>query len=389
MDDCSIFLTEAQARERTSSKWRAFPADVIPLHVAELDVELAPPIRTALHAAVELGDTGGYHGPSNPVRAAFAGFAQRHWAWAVDADDVTATTDVSVAIVETLRRILPEGGRVVITPPVYAPFVDLIVEAGSTPVHVPLVERDGALRLDIDGIDAAFADGASVFLLCHPHNPTGVVHTATELAALSAVVERHDGWVVSDEIHAPLTHPGVVFPPYPSVSPAAREHGIALHAGSKGFNIPGLKCALIVTQSERTRAVALGLPQEVVWRTSQFGAIATSAAFASGDAWLTEIRAAVRRNCLLLGELLAEHLPEAQYRTPEAGYLAWVDLGAERWGSDPAERILDEGRVAVGHGPTFGEGEGCIRLNLGCHPDTIRVVVERLASLRPGAAERV
>ncbi|HEY2557888.1 MAG TPA: aminotransferase class I/II-fold pyridoxal phosphate-dependent enzyme, partial [Diaminobutyricibacter sp.] len=224
-------------RERTSEKWRAFPPDVLPLFVAEMDYPLAEPISDALIAAVKRSDTG-YIGPDDGAQRAFCAFAERHWGWTVRSDHVTTTTDVSVVIVEALRLVIRPGDGVVITPPVYPPFFDLVPEAGGRVVEVPLTADGGTgLRLDLDGIEQAFAAGARAFLLCNPHNPLGLVHSADELREVAELAERYDVAVVSDEIHAPLTHSDAVFTPFLDVSEAARRHGIAAHSASKTWNL--------------------------------------------------------------------------------------------------------------------------------------------------------
>jgi len=369
-------------RRRTSEKWGAHPSDVLPMFVAEMDYPLAPAIAAALHAAVDSGDTG-YVNPRD-VRAAeaFAGFAHDAWGWSPDPARMGIATDVSVVIVETLRRLAAPGDGVIITPPVYPPFFDLVPEAGARVVEVPLRDDGTAYSLDLAGIDRALAAGARGVLLCNPHNPLGLVYARDELAELSRIVARHDGFVVSDEIHAPLTHPGVDFTPYLSVSDAAREHGVAAESGSKAFNLAGLKAAFIVAESERMTELVRGLPEEVTFRTGHFGLMATRAGFADARDWLAGTVAAIVANVELLEAQLAEKLPRARVRRPAASYLAWIDFSALGWGDDPAAYVLERARVALSNGPDFGrEGRGFARMNLACAPELVVEAVDRMAAL--------
>lgn len=369
-------------RTRTSEKWTAYPPDVLPLFVAEMDYPLAEPVARVLHEAVERGDTG-YAGQASGIGDAFAGFARRHWGWQVDPAHVSTTTDVSVVIVESLRLAIAPGDGVIITPPVYPPFFDLPREAGGSVVEVPLLTGTDAGRLDLAGIGRALAAGARAILLCNPHNPLGLVHPREDLAELAEMAARHDAVVVSDEIHAALTHRDAVFTPYLSVSDAARQTGIAAHSASKAWNLAGLKCALFVTASERMGRLLGGLPEEVHFRTSLFGRMANEAAFRDGDAWLAAVLEAIEANRALLGSLLAERIPDAVYREPRASYLAWVDLSALGWGDDPAAVALERARVAFANGPRFGrEGRGFVRINLGCAPDTLAEAIARVAEAR-------
>ena len=369
-------------RQRTSMKWRTYPDDVLPLFVAEMDFPLAEPIADALIAAVRRSDTG-YIAPHNGLAEAFASFARGRWGWRVDPAHVASTTDVSVAIVETLRRAIAPGDPVVINPPVYPPFFDLVPEAGGRVVEVPLLSGEAGWTLDLDGLERAFAAGARAFLLSNPHNPLGHPFGVEDLTAVAELAARYDVTVISDEVHAPLTHADAVFTPFLSVSPEAAEHGVCVTAASKAWNLAGLKCAVMVTASERMRRLVAGMPPEVNWRTSQFGLIASIAAYHDGESWLDGLLTALQANRTLLAELLDAQLPGVGYRQPHASYLAWLDLSALGWGDDPAAAALERAKVALNPGPMFGaSGRGFARLNFGCSPEVLAEAVSRLAAVQ-------
>ncbi|MDY0983061.1 aminotransferase class I/II-fold pyridoxal phosphate-dependent enzyme [Microbacterium sp. CFBP9023] len=375
-------LPLAELRRRSSEKWREYPADVLPLFVAETDFPLAPEVSNALRRAVELGDTG-YIASRTPLPDTYAAFARRRFGWEADPTRMRTTADVSMGIVEILRRVTQPGERVVVTPPVYPPFFDLVSEAGAEVERVPLIDTGMGWELDLDGVRAAFEDGATAILLCNPHNPTGTVHSRYALAALAEIADEFGAAVVSDEIHAPLAQPETGFTPFLDTGEAAERVGYAVVSASKAFNLAGLKCALMVTASESTSAVVRGLPIEVEWRTGQFGLLAAVAAFSEeSDEWLDGLLATLDANRVLLEDLLASKLPGARYRMPDAGYLAWIDLSALGWGDNPARRILKEAKVALHFGPAFGEqGRGFVRLNFGTSPEIITEAIERIATL--------
>lgn len=371
-----------QLRQRTSTKWRRYPDDVIPMFVAETDFVPAPAIQAVLARAVELGDTG-YTPPDPGLAAAYAGFAQRRFGWTVDPARIRTTCDVMMGVVEILRHVTSPGDRVVVTPPVYPPFFDCIPEAGAVVERVPLVDTGSSWELDLRGIEAAFQDGARAILLCNPHNPTGTVHSRETLAELAAIADRHGAVVVSDEIHAPLTNTGATFTPFLDASPAAARVGYTVASASKAFNLAGLKCALMVTADDATTAVVRALPDEVEWRTGLFGALAAVAAFSpESDAWLDAQLVALDENRRLLAELLAEHVPGARYRIPDAGFLAWVDVTDLGWGENPAVKVLRDAKVALHLGPLFGdEGRGHVRINFGCSPELLAEAIARIGAL--------
>ncbi|RJL31945.1 MalY/PatB family protein [Bailinhaonella thermotolerans] len=370
-------IPTAELRRRRSAKWTTYPSDVLPLPVAEMDVRLAPGIAAALHEAVERGDTG-YAGDVTELVEAFRGFALRRWGWKVEPDGVATCADVGVGVVEVLRRLIRPGDGVLIMPPVYPSFYPWLRESGARTVAVPLIDRERGGRLDLDGIERALADGTRVVLLCHPHNPFGRVHTAEELRALAELARTYGAIVLSDEIHAPLTHTGQGFDPYLTVSDAAAETGIAFTSASKAFNVAGLKCALIIADGRRD---LLGeMPEELPWGVGHLGLIASIAAFSGEDAWLERLAASLAANVALLRDRLAEALPGVTFPEPRASYLAWLDFRALGLGDDPAAEFLARARVALGSGPAFGlHGEGHARFNFGCSPELIDEAVTRMA----------
>jgi len=373
----------ALLRTRTSSKWATYPSDVLPMFVAEMDFPVAPEIAARLVDMIARSDLG-YDGGASGVGEAFAGYAHDSWGWDLEPRDVATTTNVVVALTELVRAAIEPGDGVVINSPVYPPFFTLIREAGGKVVDVPLQETSPTRwELDLDGIEAAFRDGARAYVLCHPHNPLGLVHSREQLARVAELAAQYGVLVLSDEIHGPLTHSDADFTPYLAVSEAAREHGIAVTSASKSFNLPALGCAFWVPGGPAARARIARLPESVTHRTGHFGAQAAAVAFARSRDWLAAAVTAIEANRRRLGELIAELLPDAIYHEPRASYLGWIDFRPLGWGDDPSRRILDEARVALTPGRAFGEiGRGFARLNFGCSPEVLEEGIRRIAALR-------
>lgn len=371
-----------ELRQRSSTKWRKYPPETLPLFVAETDYALAPAITRVLTRAVQLGDTG-YTPPEPGVRAAFVDFARRRFDWEVDPANVFWTGDVMMGVVEILRRVIDPGDRVVVMTPVYPPFFDSVEEAGGVVERVPLARTDAGWEVDLLGVESALAGGARAVLLCNPHNPTGTVHSRESLAALAEIAAGFGATVVSDEIHGPLAHGGRTFIPFLDASELASDVGYAVTSASKTFNLAGLKCAVMIAGGAAQASVLRSFPAEVEWRTGLFGALANVAAYsAESDEWLEALLAALGENRRLLVDLLAQHLPEAKFLPPDAGFLAWVDVSAYGWGENPATKIRREAKVALHHGPLFGrEGIGHVRINFGCSPEVLREAIARIGAL--------
>ncbi len=360
-------------------KWRTYPEDVLPLWVAEMDVPLAGPVLRALTDALALGDTG--YPAGTAYAEALARFAAERWNWdGIDVGRTAIVPDVMLGVVEMLKLVTGPGDPVVVNSPVYPPFYQFVTHLDRRVVEAPL---DPGGRLDLGLLARTFQETAAggaraAFLLCSPHNPTGTVHTAAELAAVADLAERYGVRVVADEIHAPLVAPGVTFVPYLSVPGA--ERGLSLMSASKGWNLAGLKAALALAGTGAADDLAR-MPEEVSHGPSHLGVIAHTAALNDGTGWLDALLAGLDTNRRLLAGLLAEHLPAIRYDPAEATYLAWLDCRALGLGDDPAAVFLERGRVALSSGLPFGTGgAGHARLNLATSPEILTEGVRRMAA---------
>ncbi|PKQ18216.1 MAG: cystathionine beta-lyase [Actinobacteria bacterium HGW-Actinobacteria-8] len=366
-------------RERTSAKWRRYDPDVLPLWVAEMDVNLAAPIAEALERAIRAGDTG-YPG-STPFAEAFTAFAAARWDWpTLDPALVHPVAGVIAGYTDALLLTAGAGGHVVVTSPVYPPFYSYLRAAGITVTEARLTDQ---MRIDPEALDSTLAqarrdsEAGVAVLLCNPHNPGGTVHTRAELEQVTSIAARHGATVVSDEIHAPLVYAPAQFTPYLSVDGG----GIALHSASKAWNLAALPGALMVFGHEAADAHRAYTATPHHW-PGNFAVIAQTAAYSQGDPWLESVLTALDANRHLLGTLLAEHLPAITYLLPESTYLAWLDCTSLGLGDNPAAVFLERGRVALNSGPTFGTGgAGHARLNFATSGAIIEEAVRRMASV--------
>lgn len=368
-------FTLEQLRTRTSEKWCHYEPDVLPLWVAEMDSTIAPAVTEVLQRALDGADTG--YATGNDYGVALGEFAQRWWNWTVDERDTIAVIDVMRGIADVIRLASEPEAPVIITPPVYHQFAEVVNALGRPLITAPLDARG---RLDPESLELACAQASvlgrgGVLLLCNPHNPTGVVHTRVELEQVADMANRHGLRLVADEIHAPLVHAGHEFVPVLSVDGA--EKAIVVTSASKSFNLAGLKAGLIVGGPASRRELNRWRSQ-ISNGASHWGMIAHSAAYRGGDEWLADIVTDIQRNSSLLSSLVSTHLPGAVYQPIESTYLAWVDCRALGLGDDPAATFLTKGRVAFSSGPVFGsEGAGFVRINIATSPDILTEALTR------------
>jgi cysteine-S-conjugate beta-lyase len=377
--------TVDQLRAIGSVKWSQHPA-AIGAFVAEMDFGTAPPVAAAMREVVDSGLVG-YLPDRLDARlsSAFAGFARERYGWEVAPERVRPLADVMSGLVAAIEHFSAPGSAVILPTPAYMPFVFVPTMLGREVIQVPMAKDAGRAVYDLDAVDAAFAAGGDLLVVCNPHNPVGRVLEPDEMRALADVVERHGGRVFSDEIHAPLVYDGHRHVPYVTVSDAAARHAVTAVSASKAWNLPGTKCAQLVlsNDADAERWAEVGMLAE--HGASNVGVAANIAAYESGGPWLADVLAYLDGSRHLLAELLAEHLPEVRYTPPEGTYLAWLDCRALGLGDHPAEFFREHAGVALTDGPKCGDsGAGFVRHNLA----TPRAVLEQSVAQMAQALHR-
>ena len=373
-----VDLTDEQLRARGGMKWTHSASDVLPAWVAETDFAIAPVVTDVLREAVERGDVG-YppYDDRTGLPEAFASYAERHWRWLVDPAHVVLVGDVMAGILLTLN-LLCENAPVIVPTPTYPPFLDVVPLAGRELVTIPLDPDATTAALDLERIEAALAAGARTVLLCNHHNPWGRAFTRAELEGLREVVTRYGARVVSDDIHAPLVLPGATHLPYATLDGTA-DHVTTVLSASKAWNVPGLKCAQLVTGTRADADRLRAIPHVANHGLSTLGVAANLSAYRDGQPWLDAFVARLDANRAQFDELVRSELPLARRRPLEATYLAWLDL--RDYGLvDPARAALARGRVLVNEGRSFGPGgEGHVRVNLATSSERLERIVTQLA----------
>jgi cystathionine beta-lyase len=370
-----LSLSLDELRSRTSLKWRTYDPDVLPMWVAEMDVAVHPAVRETLLCALERNDTGYPHGTA--YAEAFAGMASSRWEWTLDvARQARRAGDVMNSILAVLEACTDPGDAVVINPPVYPPFRQVIAGYRRTIAEAPLTS---AGALDLETLEAAFAgpDRPRAYLLCSPHNPTGAVHGRDQLVAVMELANRYGVRVVVDEIHACLIDPGTAFVPLLTVP--GGERAICVTSAGKAWNLAGFKAGLVVAGAESTDVLA-ALPPLAQQSTGHLANLAHTAALTEAQDWVDDLAAEVAANKQLLAAELAAHVPAVRYTRTEGTYLAWVDCSALGL-ADPQRHFLERGRVAFSAGVTFAKSaQQWVRINLACSPDLVVEGVRRMAS---------
>ncbi len=372
-------------RGTENAKWRTYPADVLPLWVADMDFMAPEPVRHALRAAVDHGVFGyprGLHGDATDLPECGQIIVERlrdRYAWHVELQDVIFLPGVVVGLNVMCNMFRAQGGSITVQPPVYTPILDAPQTAGLTRREALLVRQaDGAYAVDWDQLAAALPVDTRAFILCNPHNPVGRVYRRDELERMAELCLAHGVLICSDEIHGDLIYRGVQHRPIASLDPEIAQHTITFFAPSKTFNLPGLQASVVVIQNAELRQRFQAARQNLVPWVNLMGLTAMQAAYREGQAWLAELLPYLEANRDFVYDFVRTELPGLSMAKPEGTYLAWIDCRDANLG-DPYEFFLNQARVALSNGTIYGTGgQGFVRWNFGCPRSTLEEALRRM-----------
>ena len=373
----------ADLQGRRGLKWGRDAPEKIPCWVADMDFPLAPPIRRTLRRALDESDLG-YPMPSleDDLVGSFARWSKTRHGLEVDPGSVVVTTDVVQAIYLAITTLSEPGEGALVLTPAYPPYFPAFEETGRRMISADLEVVDGIYRFDPDALRALVAqERPRLMLLCNPHNPTGRVFTLDELGELAAIALEAEMVVVSDEIHGDLVYPGSRHIPIATLDGEIAARTITLSSASKTFNLAGLRCALAACGSEHLAERLRSVPARQRGSINSLGMLAAIAAWEEGTPWLEAVIEYLRHNRDRVVAKFAD-VPGITCRSPQATYLAWLDMRASGLGDDPSAAIAERANVTLLPGPDFGPaGNGHARLNFATTAAVLDEALDRIAAL--------
>lgn len=364
-------------------KWdKPMAEDVIPLWVADMDFEAAPPIQEALRNRVEHGVFGYARVPDEFYEAAISWFSDRH-GWDIERDWIQYTTGVVPAMSVIIKAFTRPGDKVMMMTPIYNCFFSSISNNDCQLVESPLIYHDATYRIDFDDLERKACGGdIKLLLLCNPHNPACRVWTVNELRRVGDICRRHGIIVVSDEIHCEFVYDSYHYTPFASIA-GHKDITVTCVSPSKAFNIAGLQTACIVTANPGWRQrIDRAININEVCDINPFGIEAFIAAYTQGAPWMDALNEYIYGNFKLLRDTLTSELPQLTVTHLEGTYLAWVDCRSLGMTSDQlTQLLLDKAHVMVNSGTMYGAtGEGFIRINLATQRARITEALSRITT---------
>lgn len=355
-------------------------ADLLPMWVADMDFKAPQPVIDALKRRAEHGIFGYTLRPPSYDEAVITWFDKRH-RFRIEKEWLVFSPGIVPALNMMVQTFTEPGDRVIIQPPVYYPFFQIVKRNGRNLVENPLAFDGHRYTIDFRDLEQKAASGAKMLILCSPHNPVGRVWTRDELCKLGEICVKHDILVIADEIHCDLVRKRFRHIPFASLTEEFAHQSITCTAPSKTFNLAGLQASHLIIPNKRLRSrFKTMLHTYSLEMSNSFAVSAVEAAYRHGEAWLNELLDYIEGNIHFLMEFAKQHLPQVKVIEPEGTYLIWLDFRSLGLSGHELKRLMrQKAKVALNEGSLFGTGgEGFARINIACPRRTLEEGLHRI-----------
>lgn len=368
-----------------SYKWDV-KSDELPMWVADMDFEVADPIKRAITDRAEHGIFGYTMIPDEFFKAVSDYWGRRH-GYRIPTEHMVYSNGVVAAISSIVRKLTTPAENVLIQAPVYNIFYNSIINNGRNVLSSDLVYDGSDYLIDFEDLERKLAlPQTSLMILCNPHNPVGRIWRKDELAKIGELCHKYGVTVLSDEIHCDITIPGISgYVPFASVNDVCRDISVTAVAASKTFNIAGLQSACLFAADPVLRhKVWRGVNTDEVGEPNAFSMTANIAAFTECDTWVDEMLEYVFENKRIACDFINNNIEGMKATLSEATYLLWIDISEIAEDSvDFCEKLRETTGLYLSDGAEYGEcGRSFVRMNLATQRER---VLDGLDRLRRGA----
>lgn len=369
-----------------SYKWDVREGE-LPMWVADMDFEVAPPILSAIVKRAQHGIFG-YTATPDAYFEAISSYWERRHGYRIPTEHMIYSNGVVAAISSIVRKLTTPAENVLIQAPVYNIFYNSILNNGRCVLSSDLIYDGSEYFIDFDDLEHKLANPqTTLMILCNPHNPVGRIWTKDELAKIGELCDKYGVTVLSDEIHCDITSPSDGYVPFASVNEQCRRISVSAIASSKTFNIAGLQSACLFAADPVLRhKVWRGVNTDEVGEPNAFSMTANIAAFTECDAWVDEMLDYVFENKRIACDFINSQIKGMKASYSKATYLLWIDIsGVASDSVDFCEMLRETTGLYLSDGAEYGEcGRSFVRMNLATQRGR---VLDGLKRLKQGAIE--
>ena len=276
--------------------------------------------------------------------------------------EILATMGVKQALTLALLGTVSQGDEVLVEDPCFVSYLPLITIAGGRVRQIPL-KKENNFRWTAEQLQQAVTDRTRVILFNSPHNPTGTVHSQSDLEIIAQIARKHDLIVITDEIYERVTWDGRRHTCMATL-PGMRARTITCMGLTKTFSMGGWRIGFISSAPDLIGGMVT-LQEHLLTCASSFTQAGAATALADPPhAEVNQLWREWEARCGLMTKGLNE-IPGVTCDKPEGGFYAWADItGTGCSSTELADKLLEDEQVAVVPGSAFGpSGEGYIRIN--------------------------
>lgn len=355
--------------------------NVLPMWVADMDFRTPPFIIKSIENQLKRAVLG-YTFAGEEWYSSIIQWLKNKHDWEITKDSLTFVPGIVRGQAHILQCFTEINDKVLIMSPVYHPFFHVTTQLHREVVPSSLCIENNEIGIDFDQFEKDIK-GCRMLILCNPHNPGGRVWTKNELKEIAHICYKYNVLVISDEIHADLTLPNYKHHPFASVSKEASEIAITLMAPSKTFNMPGISSSYAIIKNEKLNEQFQAFMQAGEFNHgNMFAYASTAAAYQQGEDWLNQLLQYIQKNIDFTEDFLRNEIPSISMIRPQASFLIFLNCKNLNLAQKDLEQLfLNKAHLALNSGTMFGtEGQGFMRLNIGCPNATLQKALEQLKS---------
>ncbi|MGL5988177.1 MalY/PatB family protein [Cetobacterium sp.] len=359
--------------------------NLIPLWIADMDFKTAEPIIVALKQKAEEGIYGYVSRPDSYFKAA-CDWKKRRNNWEIEQSLCSFSLGVVPAMTIMAQIWCKSGSNILIQPPVYGEFFEIVKNSGNNVLTNHLIEKDGKWSIDWEDFETKIKE-VSMFLFCTPHNPLGIVWEKEEIERVVNLCAKNNVILISDEIHSDLIFHDKKFIPTATVSELAKKTVVTCFSATKTFNLAGLQACTVVFPNNK-----LKVEFDKWWllkdihRNNSFSSVAMEVAYNEGEEWLEQLLPYLSSNFDFVVQYCKKNIPKIKTSAPDATYLMWLDCRALNLTNEELDKfMIQKAKLGLSSGSAFDKTlNGFMRLNAA----TPKIILEKaLKSLKKAVDE--
>ena len=351
--------------------------EFVRMWVADMEFAMCPAIIQAIKDRADKRIIGYSQVFEPEFFQAYNSWCEKMYGLTYPKEEICFSLGIIPALYTLVDLLLGDYDYAIINTPAYGYFQHPIDERHKHAIHNKLkCDAQGNWTIDFDALEKDASNPfAKLLIWCNPQNPTGRVWTEEELRKVAAIVEKHNLWIISDEIHCDLLRQGVKHIPMAKIMPEYKKL-ITCTSVSKAFNMAGMMFAEIIIRDKGLRDLYIGTTNAYAMNVNPLSIAAHQAAYEHGSEWLDQLKTYLDGNFQFVKDTLDRELPDITFQIPQATYLAWVNMNPYLGDvEDIPDFMANKAGVLLEGGDALfvDNAKGYIRLNLAMP----RVIVDK------------